>query len=294
MAKANFCIRSSILYRKKFLDLSMTAQALYFHLNCDADQDGIVPAYNTLQRTGCKLNDLTQLVPEFISVLDSEDYIVFVNDWLANNPGLDIRYHDGSEYLPLLAKCLPHAKVMVRIPYIGKNQKGEETTKYRKEIMTSSEAVAINITERTLCANVEDSPGTQCAPMVKRIEEKKSEVNGIEDKRIEADEWTTNLELLISRGLSPADAELYATKYTTNQLMEYISYTLKQPKIKNPTKYLLAALSGNWNIGEIIQWDICSNCDGEAFFFEDGVPSPCPICSGKGKIPKREEMQNAN
>ena len=46
----------------RFLQMPLSTQALYFHLGLNADDDGVVEAYNVMQVIGCAQDDLRVLV----------------------------------------------------------------------------------------------------------------------------------------------------------------------------------------------------------------------------------------
>lgn len=68
-----------------FLDLPLSAQALYFHLNMHADDDGFVDNVKTLKRmVGSSEDDLKLLLTkQFIIVFD--DGITVIKDWRVHN-----------------------------------------------------------------------------------------------------------------------------------------------------------------------------------------------------------------
>ena len=76
----------------KFLDMSIGAQALYFHLGLHADDDGFVASpKKIINACGCKVGDLHQLVDNgYIILLQSG--VCFIPDWLVNNTLKGDRY----------------------------------------------------------------------------------------------------------------------------------------------------------------------------------------------------------
>lgn len=69
----------------KFLDMSLSTQALYFHLNMAADDDGFIDRPKTIQRTiGASEDDFKILVAkQFIVPFDSG--VVVIKDWYIHN-----------------------------------------------------------------------------------------------------------------------------------------------------------------------------------------------------------------
>lgn len=79
--------------RDSFLDLSHSAQALYFHLGLNADDDGFVSSPRKIIRMcGACENDLVQLVDAHLAYVFENGVLVIV-DWLVNNQIRADRYH---------------------------------------------------------------------------------------------------------------------------------------------------------------------------------------------------------
>lgn len=128
--KNAFCIDKRVITGARFLRLSASAQSLYMHLNADADDDGIVEAFATLNKVRANEQDLVQLVQsDFLVILNQTELIAYITDWVKHNKGLDIRWHKQSDYLHLLAEVYPNAKVYVAIIYNGKKNKLLTTAK---------------------------------------------------------------------------------------------------------------------------------------------------------------------
>ncbi|MCF1634147.1 DnaD domain protein [Streptococcus gallolyticus] len=69
----------------KFLDLPLTAQALYFHLNMHADDDGFVDNTKTIKRMiGASDGDL-RILMEQAFVLPFESGVIVIKDWKIHN-----------------------------------------------------------------------------------------------------------------------------------------------------------------------------------------------------------------
>ncbi len=76
-----------------FLDLPLSTQALYFHLNMRADDDGFVDAPNSIVRKiGASKNDFDLLVAKRY-VLRFESGIIVIKHWRMHNTIQKDRYH---------------------------------------------------------------------------------------------------------------------------------------------------------------------------------------------------------
>lgn len=68
-----------------FLGLPLTAQALYFHLGMQGDDDGFVSNPRSIMRiTGCSEQDLTVLV-ESGYIITFRSGVIVISDWKVNN-----------------------------------------------------------------------------------------------------------------------------------------------------------------------------------------------------------------
>jgi len=78
----------------KFLDMSTSAQALYFHLGMHGDDDGFVASPKKIARAaGCNDDDLRFLASKgFIIPFDSG--VIVITDWNVNNTLKNDRYHE--------------------------------------------------------------------------------------------------------------------------------------------------------------------------------------------------------
>ena len=76
-----------------FLDLSVPAQCLYFHLGMHGDDDGFVGRPKGIARSvGCSESDLAELERAGFIIRFSSGVIV-VRDWKINNTLKNDRYH---------------------------------------------------------------------------------------------------------------------------------------------------------------------------------------------------------
>lgn len=78
----------------KFLDMSSSAQALYFHLGMHGDDDGFVSSPKKIARVaGCNDDDLRLLAAKgFVIPFDSG--VVVITDWRIHNTLKNDRYHE--------------------------------------------------------------------------------------------------------------------------------------------------------------------------------------------------------
>lgn len=84
----------TIIDSDAFLDMPLSAQSLYFHLNMRADDDGFVNNPKKIQRMiGASDDDLKLLIAKkFILVFDSG--IIVIKHWRINNYLRNDRYHE--------------------------------------------------------------------------------------------------------------------------------------------------------------------------------------------------------
>lgn len=83
----------SIVESGRFLRMPVSAQALYFHLGINADDDGFVEAYPVMTLIKSAEDDLRVLAAKgYIKILN-QDLVVLVMDWKENNYIRPDRYH---------------------------------------------------------------------------------------------------------------------------------------------------------------------------------------------------------
>lgn len=81
-----------------FMDMSSSAQALYFHLGMHGDDDGFVSSPKRIVRAaGCNDDDLRLLIAKGF-LIAFENGVVVITDWQRNNTLKNDRYHP-TEYL---------------------------------------------------------------------------------------------------------------------------------------------------------------------------------------------------
>lgn len=78
-----------------FLDLPLSAQALYFHLAMRADDDGFIDNANRIQRMiGSNKDDLNILIAKSFILVFSETGVIVVKHWRMHNYIQKDRYHE--------------------------------------------------------------------------------------------------------------------------------------------------------------------------------------------------------
>ena len=104
-----------IINSAKFLKMPVSTQCLYFHLGLNADDDGIVEAYMTMNMIGATEDDLKILVAKnFVQVLN-EDLVTYITDWKENNKIRADRKVD-SIYKDLLLQVNPEVQLLQSKP----------------------------------------------------------------------------------------------------------------------------------------------------------------------------------
>lgn len=100
-----------IVRSAKFLKMPVSSRELYWQLGIEADDDGIVEAFNTMRITGATEDDLRVLASKgFVQVLN-EDLVTYILDWNENNKLRADRKVD-SIYKNLLIQVNPQAQLL--------------------------------------------------------------------------------------------------------------------------------------------------------------------------------------
>ncbi len=106
---------SRITESGKFLKTPPSSQALYFHLNMHADDDGIVEAYKVMKLTGSNEGDLKALVEGGFIIILNSDLVTYIPHWLEHNTIRADRKID-SIYIDLLIKVVPEVDMLKSRP----------------------------------------------------------------------------------------------------------------------------------------------------------------------------------
>lgn len=238
MAKNKFIIDSEIMVERNFLELSSSAKALYFYLNSDADDMGIVSAWATMKKIGAHENDLKQLLDSYITILDSHQIIIFINHWNTHNSAQDIRWAKPSRFLYLLAEKLPNIEVFIKF-VAGKkvNSKGKEVDDIRKLKMKSSEAI---IFLQNFDSTHENLMGTQQLLTQKTKQENSNQLNTINNN-------TQTIFDLLEKHHLKIPAAVITTLININGIddvlasIEYAIYYMP-PKAYNPEGFVINSI----------------------------------------------------
>lgn len=100
-----------IINSARFMKMPVASQLLYFHLGLNADDDGIVEAYNIMRYTGLSEDDLKLLVAKSFVIVLNEDLVSFITDWKEHNLIRADRKVD-SMYKNLLLKIVPEVQLV--------------------------------------------------------------------------------------------------------------------------------------------------------------------------------------
>ena len=72
--------------KNMFVSMSKGAQLLYFHLNMETDDDGVVEGQLVMNMIRARRSDMVELIEnDYVTVLDEKGWIVYVNDFHAFN-----------------------------------------------------------------------------------------------------------------------------------------------------------------------------------------------------------------
>lgn len=100
-----------IVRSAKFLKMPVSCRELYWQLGIEADDDGIVEAFNVMRITGATEDDLKLLYAKgFVKVLN-DDLVTYITDWNENNKLRADRKVD-SIYKSLLLQLDPEVKLL--------------------------------------------------------------------------------------------------------------------------------------------------------------------------------------
>jgi len=85
MAKEKRMFNSAITKQDEFLDMPLSAQALYFHMNLEADDEGFVNNIKSLMRQVRGSDDDLKILLAKRYVLSFESGIIVIKHWLIHN-----------------------------------------------------------------------------------------------------------------------------------------------------------------------------------------------------------------
>jgi hypothetical protein len=132
-----------IVRSAKFLKMPVSSRELYWQLGIEADDDGVVEAFNVMRMTGATEDDLKVLVSkQFVQVLN-EDLVTYILDWNENNKLRADRKVD-SIYRDLLIQFNPEAKLIEAKP---RADTGKKTGESKNDEWTSNGQLMDSIVE---------------------------------------------------------------------------------------------------------------------------------------------------
>lgn len=159
-----------------FLDMSLTAQALYFHLGIMADDDGFVSPNKVIRMVGANKDDLRILVAKNF-VIPFKSGVVVITHWKENNYIQKDRYKPTlfkDEFLSL--KCIHNVYKLDTQVRLGKVRLGkvrvtsDETSQGKlvseiinlfQEVNPAYKRWFANTTQRKACQNLLETHGFQ-------------------------------------------------------------------------------------------------------------------------------------
>ena len=105
-------IDTRIVSSLQFLNMGKAAQALYMHLNANADDDGVCEAGVILRATRTRKSALNELIENgFVTLLERSQNIVWMTNWQSYNTS-DARYGQPSIYRQTLQEQFPNIKLV--------------------------------------------------------------------------------------------------------------------------------------------------------------------------------------
>ncbi|HEM3942339.1 TPA: hypothetical protein U1V37_000062 [Streptococcus suis] len=91
----------TVTQTQRFLTLPIEAQALYFHMLQNTDDDGVCEAYMLLKLTGLKEDTLNDLIDANLVTELNDELVYYVTDFHEQNY-IDKRRYNRSVYFDLL------------------------------------------------------------------------------------------------------------------------------------------------------------------------------------------------
>ena len=127
--------------KNMFVTMSKGAQLLYFHLNMETDDDGVVEGQLVMNMIRARRSDMIELIEnDYVTVLDEKGWIVYVNDFHAfNSLGKYLVY--PSVYRNALIARFPNIKNVLFTPKnnILSRRKGARSKEKKEEIKRSED-----------------------------------------------------------------------------------------------------------------------------------------------------------
>ena len=148
-----------IIESASFLKMPISSRELYFHLCLNADDDGVVEAYNVMNLVKATEDDLRVLMSKgYVQVLNP-DLVTYISDWLEHNKIRADRKID-SIYKDLLLQILPNVQLIEKKDRADrKKKKVSEITQKDGDTYGTSQGQAEDINGTAQYSVVEDSIG---------------------------------------------------------------------------------------------------------------------------------------
>jgi len=159
----------------KFLKMPISTQALYFHLCINADDDGVVEAYNVIKMLGVGDDDLKVLVTKEYATVLNEDLVTFIMDWQEHSRLRSDRKID-SIYADLLLKMIPNLQLHQAKPRADTGKKSRWASNGRPVDAISKDKLSkVKITKEKLS----ESNVPARTPIFDTLEKLSSEVRAV-------------------------------------------------------------------------------------------------------------------
>lgn len=146
-----------IIESASFLKMPISSRELYFHLCLNADDDGVVEAYNVMNLVKATEDDLRVLMSKgYVQVLNP-DLVTYISDWLEHNKLRPDRKID-SIYKDLLLQILPNVQLLEKKDRADrKKKKASEVTEDDGDTHGTSQGQTGDINGTAQYSVVEDS-----------------------------------------------------------------------------------------------------------------------------------------
>ena len=148
-----------IIESASFLKMPISSRELYFHLCLNADDDGVVEAYNVMNLVKATEDDLRVLMSKgYVQVLNP-DLVTYISNWLEHNKLRPDRKID-SIYKDLLLQILPNVQLLEKKERADrKKKKVSEVASNDRDAHGTSQGQTEDINGTAQYSVVEDSIG---------------------------------------------------------------------------------------------------------------------------------------
>jgi hypothetical protein len=158
------------------------AQALYFHLCLNADDDGVVEAYTIIKTTGANEDVFRVLVAKGFVVPLNDDDVAYILDWQEHNKLRSDRKID-SIYKELLVKIMPEVRLLQARNRVDRPPK-EDMGRPRDNHGTAQYSIGKESVVEDSRVKVTTTNVVEAEPMEKKVEKEiygKPEINAVLD-----------------------------------------------------------------------------------------------------------------